>query len=205
MVDRLIISDIDHTLIGDASGLNRFLNKLKKTHANVGFGIATGRRLESAVDILKKSKVHMPDIFITSVGSEINYGKSMVEDRTWKHHLNYFWEPERVREALAKIEGLESQEQGEQILYKISYNLVGNKAPSRRKIVKHLRNERIRVKYLIVIDQFILSCCVYLLPYFFTFGNLYYKIKVKYLYPITQSEEFIKKLIFLNFSIKFFL
>jgi sucrose-phosphate synthase len=146
MVDRLIISDIDHTLIGDASGLNRFLNKLKKTHANVGFGIATGRRLESAVDILKKSKVHMPDIFITAVGSEINYGKSLVEDRTWKHHLNYFWEPERVREALAKIDGLESQEQSEQRLYKISYNLVGNKAPSRRKIVKHLRNERIRVK-----------------------------------------------------------
>jgi sucrose-phosphate synthase len=146
MVDRLIISDIDHTLIGDAEGLNNFINALKKVHANVGFGIATGRRLESAIKILKKSKVQMPDIFITAVGSEINYGKSLIEDRTWQNHLNYFWEPDQVREALSEIAGLKLQEQSEQRRYKISYYLDSKDAPSRRQIVKHLRNKRIRVK-----------------------------------------------------------
>ena len=145
-VDRIIISDIDHTLIGDAEGLSNFLNVLKKSHANVGFGIATGRRLESAVEILKKSKVQMPDIFITAVGSEINYGKSLVEDRTWRHHLNYFWEPDRIRETLSQINGLELQEQSDQRQYKISYNLDPKKAPARSKIVRHLRNNKIRVK-----------------------------------------------------------
>ena len=146
MVDRLIISDIDNTLIGDAAGLNNFLNALKRSHTNVGFGIATGRRLESAVKILQRSKVQMPDIFITAVGSEINYGKALVEDRTWKHHLNYFWEPDRVREVLSELKGLELQEQSEQRRYKISYNLDSNNALSRRLIVKHLRKQKIRVK-----------------------------------------------------------
>jgi sucrose-phosphate synthase len=146
MVDRLIISDIDNTLIGDARGLDKFLKALKKSHANVGFGIATGRRLESAVQILKKSNVQMPDIFITAVGSEINYGKDMVEDRTWQHHLDYFWEPEKVRDVLAEMNGLEMQERSEQRRYKISYNVVSKNAPSRRKIVRHLRNKNLRVK-----------------------------------------------------------
>ncbi len=146
MVDRLIISDIDNTLIGDAPGLNSFLKLLKKSHANVGFGIATGRRLESAVKILKKSNVQMPDIFITAVGSEINYGKALVEDRTWQNHLNYFWEPDLVREVLSEVNGLKLQEQSEQRRYKISYYLDNKKAPSRRQIVRHLRNKRLRVK-----------------------------------------------------------
>jgi sucrose-phosphate synthase len=146
MVDRLIISDIDHTLIGDADGLKNFLQALKKSHENVGFGIATGRRLESAINILKKSKVPMPDIFITAVGSEINYGKGLVEDRTWRHHLKYFWEPERIREALSHLKGLELQEESEQRKYKISYYVDPKKAPSRAKIVRHFRNNKIRVK-----------------------------------------------------------
>jgi sucrose-phosphate synthase len=155
MVDRLIISDIDHTLIGDAVGLKNFLNVLKKSHANVGFGIATGRRLESAVKILKKSKVPMPDIFITAVGSEINYGKGLVEDRTWRHHLNYFWEPERIRKTLSDIQGLKLQEESEQRQYKISYYLDPKKAPSSPKIVRHLRNHNLRVKVIYSHKQFL--------------------------------------------------
>jgi len=145
-LDRLIISDIDNTLIGDAEGLNNFLKLLKKSHKNVGFAIATGRRLESAVKILKKSNVQMPDIFITAVGSEINYGKALVEDRTWRNHLNYFWDPDRIYAVLSEIDGLEMQERSEQRKYKISYNLTEVNPPTRRQIVRHLRNKNIRAK-----------------------------------------------------------
>ncbi len=155
MVDRLIISDIDHTLIGDAEGLKNFLKALKESHENVGFGIATGRRLESAVNILKKSRVPMPDIFITAVGSEINYGKGLVEDRTWRHHLNYFWEPERIREVLSHLKGLELQEESEQRKYKVSYNVDHKRAPSRAKIVRHLRNHKLRVKVIYSHKQYL--------------------------------------------------
>jgi sucrose-phosphate synthase len=155
MVDRLIISDIDHTLIGDAEGLKKFLNVLKKSHANVGFGIATGRRLESAVQIIKKSKVPMPDIFITSVGSEINYGKGLVEDRTWRHHLKYFWEPDKIRKVLSDIKGLKLQEESEQRQFKISYYLDTKRAPSHPKIVRYLRNHNLRVKVIYSHKQFL--------------------------------------------------
>jgi sucrose-phosphate synthase len=145
-VDRLIISDIDNTLIGDISGLNDFLKMLKYSYSNVGFGIATGRRLESAIKILKKYKVPWPDIFITSVGSEINYGKTLVEDRTWKHHLNYFWQPAEILQALSELTGLEPQEDTEQRRYKISYNLDPGVGLTRRCIVRHLRKKNLRVK-----------------------------------------------------------
>jgi sucrose-phosphate synthase len=80
------------------------------------------------------------------VGSEIHYGKSLVEDRTWRHHLNYFWEPERIRKVLDELPGLELQESTEQRRYKISYNLEKGKAPRKRKIISILRNNKLRVK-----------------------------------------------------------
>jgi sucrose-phosphate synthase len=145
-VDRMIISDIDNTLIGDPAGLNDLMNLLQKSYRNIGFGIATGRRVDSAIKILKKSKVTMPDIFITAVGSEIHYGKALVEDRTWQHHLNYFWQPERVKEVLSEFPGLTLQEESEQRRYKISYYMDSKKPPTRRTIVRHLRKHKLRVK-----------------------------------------------------------
>jgi len=153
-IDRLIISDIDHTLVGDADGLIKLIQSLKK-YPNIGFGIATGRRLESAVQILKKSKVPIPDILITAVGSEINYGKSLVEDRTWKHHLNYFWQPERIHEVLDPLPGLKIQESSEQRKYKISYYVDVKKAPKRSEIVRRLRKNKLRVKVIHSHDQYL--------------------------------------------------
>jgi sucrose-phosphate synthase len=48
--------------------------------------------------------------------------------------------------ALSELDGLVLQEKSEQRLYKISYNLVGNKPHTKRQIVRHLRNKNIRVK-----------------------------------------------------------
>jgi sucrose-phosphate synthase len=145
-IDRLIISDIDNTLIGDPTGLNELMILLQKSYKNVGFAIATGRRIESAIQILRKSKITMPDIFITAVGSEIHYGTTLVQDRTWRHHLNYFWQPEKVREAMSELPGLVLQKNSEQRRYKVSYNVVSKGAPKRRAIVRHLRQKKLRVK-----------------------------------------------------------
>jgi sucrose-phosphate synthase len=153
-VDRLIISDIDHTLVGDTDGLRKLVDTLRQ-HTNIGFGIATGRRLESAVQILKKSKFPIPDILITAVGSEINYGKSLVEDRTWKHHLNYFWQPELIRQVLDSLPGLKLQEDSEQRKYKISYYVNVKKAPKRSEIVRKLRQNKLRVKVIHSHDKYL--------------------------------------------------
>jgi sucrose-phosphate synthase len=123
MVDRVLICDIDNTLLGDREGLNRLLQRLREAGNRVAFGIATGRRLESALAVLKEWGVPLPDLLITAVGSEIYYGNGLVEDTGWAAHINYRWKPDELREALLDAEGLKMQARIDQRRFKISYNV----------------------------------------------------------------------------------
>ena len=105
----------------------------------MGFGIATGRRIESAVKILKEWDVPLPDVLVTSVGTEIYYGVSMEMDSGYQHHLDYRWEPDALREALQGLPGLRMQAASEQRRFKISYFMDPVKAPSLAHITGHLR------------------------------------------------------------------
>lgn len=145
-IDRLIICDIDNTLVGDAVGLKNLISLLYESYHNIGFAIATGRRVESAVHILTEWKVPIPDILITAVGSEIYYGESLVEDSRWKNHLDYFWQPDEIRKVMHELPGLVLQEAAEQRRYKISYYIEPKKAPRERAIIRHLRKHNLRVK-----------------------------------------------------------
>lgn len=145
-IDRLIICDIDNTLVGDAVGLKNLISLLYESYHNIGFAIATGRRVESAVHILTEWKVPIPDILITAVGSEIYYGESLVEDSRWKNHLDYFWQPDEIRKVMHELPGLVLQEAAEQRRYKISYYIEPKKAPRKRAIIRHLRKHNLRGK-----------------------------------------------------------
>ena len=63
-----MISDIDNTLIGQKESLQELLAWLRRNKGNVAFGVATGRNLDSAIDVLMRSRVPMPHVLITSVG-----------------------------------------------------------------------------------------------------------------------------------------
>ena len=77
-LNHFIITDIDNTLIGEQNDhLDELLNVLKKHRESIGFGVATGRTVDSARAYLEKNGVHSPDIIISSVGSEIYYGKNV--------------------------------------------------------------------------------------------------------------------------------
>jgi sucrose-phosphate synthase len=116
---RLIISDIDNTLIGDAEALNKLFEELR--HAdNLHFGVATGRRLDSAVSVLEEWQVPKPVIFITSVGSEIHYAPNLIKDEGWKKHINEQWEPERLKKTLETFT-LAMQPKLSQREFKVSY------------------------------------------------------------------------------------
>jgi sucrose-phosphate synthase len=145
VVDRLLVVDIDNTLIGDKKALAELLTKLKGANTNFGFGIATGRRIESALEVLEEWGVPMPDILITSVGSEIHYGPRLIEDTAWARHLNFRWNPEGLRKAMADFPGVELQSDVAQRKYKVSYNLDA-KAPSVREIKRHLRKQGLHAK-----------------------------------------------------------
>ena len=85
LVNIALISDIDNTLIGDRQALKQLNHWLKMHRGQLAFGIATGRSIESAVAILKKQQVDIPDILISSVGSEIHYGKKLIPTSAGRH------------------------------------------------------------------------------------------------------------------------
>ena len=82
--DRMLVCDIDNTLIGDKEALDELLRRLNSNGQHIGFGVATGRRLDSARKIVQEWNIPMPDFFISSVGCEIYYDKDLHEDRRWK-------------------------------------------------------------------------------------------------------------------------
>lgn len=137
--DRLLVVDIDDTLIGDRKGLAALLKHLKDARVPFGFGIATGRRIQSAVEVLREWKVPVPDLFITSVGAEIYYGPRVAQDAGWRRHTDYRWDRERIVEAMREMPGLRMQPKTEQLPTKISYNVVPTRIPTVPEIRAYLR------------------------------------------------------------------
>ena len=145
-VDRLLVCDVDNTLLGDRGAMEHLLDLINSTQGKVGFGVATGRNIESTVKVLEKNNIPTPDLFITSVGSEIHYGHRMVEDTDWQKHINYRWKPATIRKLMKQFPGLKMQPATEQREYKISYNVNPDKVPPMREISAYLRQHDIHVK-----------------------------------------------------------
>jgi sucrose-phosphate synthase len=121
--EKLIVSDIDHTLLGDDKALKEFIDLLGHTDSKVGFAVATGRTVESAFSVLKENNVPYPDIIISSVGAEIyyNYKGRMIYSSGWKAHIKHQWEREKIKKLLAQFKFLQYQEEENQREFKISY------------------------------------------------------------------------------------
>lgn len=137
--DRLLICDLDNTLFGDKAGLKKLLELLDAAVDYAGFGVATGRSLELTLKALREWNVPMPNLLITSVGTELYYGPNLVEDVGWRQHINYRWRPEEIKKVMAEVSGVTPQPEEGQGKHKISYFIDTDKAPRRREIVRRLR------------------------------------------------------------------
>ena len=144
--DRILVSDIDNTLIGDRKGLQALLQTLKAAGDRVAFGIATGRSVDLTRQVLKEWKIPTPQLLITSVGSAIHYGRQLVEDRGWEGHISYRWHPDALREAMAELPWLELQPPEGQTDYKISYFVSREEPPKIKEIVRHLRRSNLQAR-----------------------------------------------------------
>jgi sucrose-phosphate synthase len=105
-LDRILFTDVDNTLTGDGEALKALKEALHEAGSHVGFGIATGRTLEPALEVLEELGVGTPDILITATGTEIHYGEPLVMDRSWQRQIDYRWEPEKVKECLLGMRGI---------------------------------------------------------------------------------------------------
>jgi len=141
--DRLVLCDIDNTLIGDRKGLAVLLRTLREAGDRVAFGIATGRSLSLTLQVLREWKIPRPQLLITSVGSAIRYGRELVEDKGWERHIHYRWRPEAIQAAMAELPGVELQKSEGQGPYKVSFDVDPDLVPSVPKIRRHLRQRKL--------------------------------------------------------------
>lgn len=122
-VDAILLADIDNTLLGDDDALERLLPLLKEQRGRLGFGVASGRSLELVRKILEEYGIEEIDVVVSSVGSEIYYGRSFTQDRGWMTRLRHKWHPERIRDAMSRFSWLKLQtESTAQREFKISYD-----------------------------------------------------------------------------------
>ncbi len=137
--DRLVVCDIDNTLIGNKVGLKALVARLQDTEHNIGFGIATGRSIDSALAVLEENSVPLPDVLITAVGSEIYYGPDLKEDEEWRQFISYRWRSSDLRKAMREIPGIRLQPKTSQRRCKISYLVDPDTMTDVANIVRYLR------------------------------------------------------------------
>ncbi len=153
--DRAIFTDLDQNLVGNPEALRRFARVIRENRKCVTFGIATGRRIDSALALMKKHGIPTPDVLISSLGTRIHYGRALTEDDWWADHIDYHWNPQRVRRVLAGLDGLQLQPKIEQTGFKLSYYYDPQKAPPVDEIIALIRQKELTANVSCSFGQFL--------------------------------------------------
>ena len=153
--DRAIFTDLDQNLVGNPVALQRFVEVMRENRKCVTFGIATGRRIDSALALMKKHRIPPPDVLISSLGTRIHYGQTLTEDDWWADHIDHEWNPQRIRRVLTDLPGLKLQPKTEQTPLKISYYFDPRKAPSVDEIIALIRQKELTANVLCSFGQFL--------------------------------------------------
>jgi sucrose-phosphate synthase len=59
----------------------------------------------------------MPDVLISSLGTNIHYARDLTEDDFWAEHIDHLWQPRRVRRVMSQLPGINPQEKFEQSFF----------------------------------------------------------------------------------------
>ncbi|MEJ2115310.1 MAG: HAD-IIB family hydrolase, partial [Gammaproteobacteria bacterium] len=153
--DRAIFTDLDQSLLGDADALKEFIKLIRKHRKQAAFGVATGRRLDSALRVIKQYGIPQPDVLITSVGTEIHYAPGLTKDVCWEQHIDYMWNRNKAQKLLSEIPGLFLQSKIEQSKYKISYTIDSHIAPSQDEINSLFRQADLSANIFISFGQYL--------------------------------------------------
>jgi sucrose-phosphate synthase len=153
--DRMIVTDLDQSLVGDPRALREFIELMRANRRSVSFGIATGRRIDTALALMRKHEIPSPDVLISSLGARIHYGQALLEDEIWADHVDHEWSPRRIRQVMARVSGVKLQEKREQAASKISYYYDRDEAPSIEEITALLRQHEITANILLSFGMFL--------------------------------------------------
>ena len=107
------------------------------------------------MELMVEYEIPHPEVLITSVGTEIYYGKNYTLDTSWRKHIDFRWNPEQIRRVLEQVDGLYLQEKHEQSTYKISYQVDFAIAPKLAAIKRILRENGVRAKCILSLGMFL--------------------------------------------------
>jgi len=121
----LLVTDLDNTLVGDDSSLERLNQILDRYRRTWGTKIvyATGRSRASYQELATTKQLLTPDALIAAVGTEIYLGTSVSSDPEWVNKLTIDWCREKIVAVASQFADLELQPQSEQRPFKVSYYL----------------------------------------------------------------------------------
>jgi len=141
-------------LTGDDDALRELVERIRDLDY-VGFGIATGRRLDSALELIQSMNLPKPDLLQSDVGTQLHYGENLTPDLRWQKQIGYAWRPNEVRQILDHIPGLFPQPSEHQSSYKVSYLIDPEVAPKIGKIKKMLREAGLRAKVVLSLGMYL--------------------------------------------------
>ncbi|TAN29443.1 MAG: HAD-IIB family hydrolase [Actinomycetota bacterium] len=153
--NRILALDIDNVLVGDAKGLKQLLGWIELHQKKTIFAVATGRSLHDTQNVLRQHNVPLPEVIISSVGSEIHYGPKILPDLGWATHIQYSWRREATVQTLKQVPGLTLQPIANQREFKISYNVSPESMPSIEEISNVLNSHGLRANLIYSHSEFL--------------------------------------------------
>ncbi|MDF2066177.1 HAD-IIB family hydrolase [Bacillus sp. Cr_A10] len=105
----MLATDLDGTLVGDPSALQRLLQHYENSNIEVELVYITGRHFASVSSLIEIENLPNPDILITDVGAAIYTSEKLTEDTTWEKKMHTNWHPERIIKLASFFPALQRQ------------------------------------------------------------------------------------------------
>ncbi len=129
MTNLLLVTDLDHTLVGDDFALEELNQWVIQTRSQgTKFVYCTGRSLTLYRELQVEAGLLDPDILICSVGTEIYSQGRDVPDADWSEKLAQGWNREAISAVTAHFADLVLQPETEQCPFKVSFFLTQDAA-----------------------------------------------------------------------------